>query len=213
VTRVRVAVLLVGVALIGGSVAACTSSTNGTAQPAPATSVTVASSSPSVAPLPTAAVPSTPAASVTTSAPTTTAASTPAAPTTTTNAPAAPRSNCTSVSVRVIRGSASLGQEIAALQFTNSGSTRCVLNGFPTVTLLLKGARLGQPSQPGSIGTSTRTLAPGDTAESLLHDYTNCQAPLSDEIRVVVPGSTIPAVRPGQLRGCVLRVDKLGPPE
>jgi hypothetical protein len=115
--------------------------------------------------------------------------------------------------VRVIRGSASLGQEIAALQFSNSGSTRCVLNGFPTVTLLLKGARLGQPSQPGSIGTSTRTLAPGDTAESLLHDYTNCQAPLSDEIRVVVPGSTIAAIRPGQMRGCVLRVDKLGPPE
>lgn len=211
-TRFRVGVLLVGVALIGGSVAACTSSTNGTAQTAPTTSVTASSSSPSVAPLPTAAAPSTPAASMTTSAPTTTAA-TPTTPATTTNAPAAPRSTCTSVSVRVIRGSASLGQEIAALQFSNSGSTRCVLNGFPTVTLLLKGARLGQPSQPGSIGTSTRTLAPGDTAESLLHDYTNCQAPLSDEIRVVVPGSTIAAIRPGQMRGCVLRVDKLGPPE
>jgi hypothetical protein len=47
----------------------------------------------------------------------------------------------------------------------------------------------------------------------VLHDYTSCQAPLSDQLKLVVPGSTVTAVRPAQLRGCVLRVTKLGPPE
>jgi hypothetical protein len=113
----------------------------------------------------------------------------------------------------VIRGSASAGQEIAALQFTNAGSKTCVLNGFPTATLLRNGKQIGTPSLPASSATSSRTLAPGDVAESVLHDYTSCQAPLSDQLKLVVPGSTVTAVRPAQLRGCVLRVTKLGPPE
>lgn len=117
------------------------------------------------------------------------------------------------MTIRVIRGSASLGQEIAALQFTNDGTKSCLLVGYPTVTLLRNGKQLGKVSQPSTTGTSQRTLAPGDVAESLLHDYTKCNAPLSDNLRVVVPGSTISATRPAQLRGCVVRIDKLGPPE
>jgi eukaryotic-like serine/threonine-protein kinase len=113
----------------------------------------------------------------------------------------------------VIRGSASPGAEFAALQFTNIGATSCTLYGYPAVTLLLKGSRIGTPSQPATTSTSRMTLRPGDTAESKLNDYTNCQAPLSDSIRVVAPGSTIHAVRPGQLRACILRVSKLGVPD
>jgi hypothetical protein len=114
----------------------------------------------------------------------------------------------------VIPGGASLGQEFAALQFTNSGKRTCGLVGFPDVTLLRKGTQVGQSSQPAT-GTSRRTLAPGAVAESKLYDYTqSCQAPLSDEIKVVVPGSTIIYARPQfQMRACVLRVTKLGPPE
>lgn len=127
---------------------------------------------------------------------------------------AAPRSTCTAITVRVISGSASLGQEIAALQFTNEGTKSCLLVGFPGVTLLRKGQPIGNPSQPSSLTTSKRTLAPGDVAESVLHDYTQtCNAPLSDSVRVVVPGSTTTAIRPVVMRGCILRVDKLGPPQ
>jgi hypothetical protein len=114
--------------------------------------------------------------------------------------------------VRVIRGSAAEGREFAALQFVNAGTGPCTLFGYPTVTLLLKGKQIGTPSQPSSPRSSQFTLKPGDTAESSLNDFTNCQAPLSDNIRVVVPGSTITAVRPGQLRACTLRVDPLGVP-
>jgi uncharacterized protein DUF4232 len=107
-----------------------------------------------------------------------------------------------------------MGQEIAALQFTNDGSARCTLAGYPMVTLLRNGAPIGRPSQPSTTATSSRTLAPGETAESLLHDYVgNCQAPLSDSIRVVAPGSSQSLVRPMQLRACVVRVDKLDAPD
>jgi hypothetical protein len=119
------------------------------------------------------------------------------------------------VTVRVIRGSASPGQEIAALQFINSGSDTCTLVGYPTVTLLRNGSQIGQPSQPSSDAESSRQLAPGETAESLLHDYTQtCNTPLSDAIKVRVPGTTMTVLRPGiQLRACILRVDKLGAPD
>ncbi len=117
------------------------------------------------------------------------------------------------MTVRVIRGSAAQGIEFAALQFTNAGTSSCRLNGYPAATLHLKGERIGSPAQPATNAVSSYALAPGDTAESRLTDYTNCQAPLSDSVRVVVPGSSIHATRPAQLRACVLRVSKLGAPE
>ena len=186
-------------------IAGCTSSTSPQAATSVSVPPTTAVSTPTVPPSTSAAVSSAP------TTPTSSTAATTTAPPTTT--PPAPRSTCTSVSVRVIRGSASLGQEFAALQFTNTGSAPCLLVGYPTVTLLRQHKPIGQPSQPSSPHSSQRTLAPGDTAESRLHDYTNCQAPLSDEVRVVVPGSRIATTRPAQLRGCTLRVDRLGPPE
>jgi hypothetical protein len=116
----------------------------------------------------------------------------------------------------VLPGGASPGQEIAAVQYTNAGSTACLLVGYPTVTLLLHGQRIGTPSVPSTPDrTSSRQLAPGEIAESLVHDYTQtCQAPLSDSVRVTVPGTTQTYLRPGmQLRACLLRVDRLGAPE
>lgn len=125
----------------------------------------------------------------------------------------APRSTCTKITVRVIRGSAAQGVEFAALQFTNAGTSTCRLFGYPSATLRLRGKAIGSAAQPASNATSKFTLAPGDTAESRLLDYTNCQASLSDSVRVVVPGSAIHTVRPAQLRACTLRVSKLGAPE
>ena len=86
-------------------------------------------------------------------------------------------------------------------------------NGYPTVTLLRGGATVGHPSVPAGGATSRFTLAPGATAESTLKDYSSCQAPLSDEIRVVAPGSSITTTRAGQLRACALKVSALATPE
>lgn len=126
-----------------------------------------------------------------------------------------PETTCKSLSVRVLPGGASFGEQIAGLQFVNEGQTTCMLVGYATVTLLLNGKIIGRPSEPASPVKSTRTLRPGQVAESLLHDYTQtCQAPLSDSVRVQVPGTRKTIVRPGmQLRACVLRMDRLTAPE
>lgn len=115
----------------------------------------------------------------------------------------------------MIQGGAAHGEQIAGLQFVNEGTTTCVVAGYPTVTLLLEGQQIGQPSLPAGDAKSARRLAPGEVAESVLHDYTqSCQAPLSDSVRVQVPGSSESIIRPGlQYRACVLRVDPLGPPD
>jgi hypothetical protein len=191
-----------GVVLVALVAAGCTSrprdaaSSSTPSAPAPTSSAAPASTPPApTTPAPSSA-PSTPVPSTGSSTPTT-----PAPP----PSPVA-HSTCTAVTVRVIRGSADHGREFAALQFTNDAGTRCRLEGYPTVTLRKQGKTIGTPSQPATSAASARDLAAGDTAESLLTDYTNCQAPLSDEIQVVVPGSTITAVRPAQLRACTLRV-------
>jgi hypothetical protein len=150
----------------------------------------------------------------TSTAPVTTPPSTP--PSTSPATPqAAERSTCHSLTIRVLPGGAIAGQEVAGVQFTNSGATPCVLVGYPTVTLLRGGKQIGRPSEPAKSATSRRTLQPGEVAESLVHDYTlNCEAPLSDSVKVVVPGSSQSMVRPQfQMRGCILRADPLGPPQ
>jgi hypothetical protein len=119
------------------------------------------------------------------------------------------------LTVRVLPGGASFGEQVAGLQYTNAGSTTCTLAGYATVTLLLHGQVIGRPSEPASPAKSVRTLRPGQVAESLLHDYTQtCQAPLSDSVQVQVPGTAQTIIRPGmQLRACVLRVGRLTAPE
>ena len=89
-----------------------------------------------------------------------------------------------------------------------------MLYGYPTVTLRRNGQAIGTTSEPAGTATSSRRLAPGDTAESQLNDYVmNCDAPLSDSIRVVAPGSTQSLTRPITLRACLLRTDPLGAPD
>jgi hypothetical protein len=115
--------------------------------------------------------------------------------------------------VRVIYGGADPGDEVFGVQFTNTGSKKCTLYGYPTVTLLRDGRQIGRPSQPSTTQPSVLALAPGEVAESLLHDYTQaCNAPLSDTVKVLLPGSTQIYMRPQfQRRACVLRADKLRP--
>ncbi len=101
------------------------------------------------------------------------------------------------------------GAEIAALQFTNAGTAACRLGGFPTVVLLRSGSPVGTPSQPTGQQPRTMRLAPGDTVQSMLTDYSSCSAPLSDQVRVTVPGLALTSTRPIQLRACTLRVAPL----
>jgi hypothetical protein len=112
----------------------------------------------------------------------------------------------------VIPGGASAGEELAALQYTNDAAQPCVLTGYPAVTLRLHGKQIGQPSHPAQSVPHSIDLKPGDTAESQLHDITNCQAPLSDMARITIPGTDQAIVRPLVMRACTLIVDPLGPP-
>lgn len=115
--------------------------------------------------------------------------------------------------LRVLPGGALAGREIAALQYTNTGSATCVLTGYPAVTLLRNGKQVGQPSNPASDDARAITLRPGDTGESRLTDFSSCQAPLSDSARVTVPGTSKSELRPLILRACKLVVGPLGPPQ
>jgi hypothetical protein len=115
--------------------------------------------------------------------------------------------------VRVIPGGATEGTEIAGLQFTNEGKRRCTLAGYPQVVLLKKRHPVGTPSEPaGPMPGRAVRVKPGQTVQSTLHDYSTCQAPLSDNARVTVPGESKTVVRPAELRACTLRVTQLGPP-
>ncbi len=203
------------IAAVGAVLAALTlTAACASAGPAPGRSGASTVNSSPISTSPTASAATSPPTSpgATASAPTTsTAPSSSAAP----SASTAPvlRSTCPSLTIRVIRGSAAPGYEFAALQFVNTGTTRCVLNGYPSVTLLLSGATVGRPSSPASAATSRFTLEPGATAESRLKDFSSCQAPLSDQIRVVAPGSSMTTTRTGQLRACRLTVSALATPE
>ncbi|MBE7187748.1 DUF4232 domain-containing protein [Jatrophihabitans endophyticus] len=133
----------------------------------------------------------------------------------TTSTPALPRSSCTKLTIRVLLGSGAPGYEFAALQFVNDGSRACTLAGVPTVTLLRNGSPTGSVSQPSTPQArfGTYKLAPGAVAESRLKDFSSCNAPLSQTIKVVAPGSSIASTRPGELRACKLVVYPLGKPE
>ena len=188
----RCIALLAGPALVG-LIAGCTSSGQAEQSPSPSEILqTTPSVSSPAASTPASAAPTTLAQSSSTADTSTAVSSTPASstPAGESSTPAGPQTTCTQLSVRVIPGGASFGEQIAGLQFTNEGTTTCVLAGYPTVSLLLDGRVIGQPSQPASDAESLRRLRPGEVAESLLHDYTQtCQAPLSDSVRVQVPGS------------------------
>lgn len=194
------------------ALAGCSSSGSGAGTSTPATS---------------APAPSTPATSsspptVTPTRPTPTATSSTPAPTSqtprssATSSPPTFTTTCAKLTTRVIPGGAVRGAEIAALQYVNDGPAPCRVSGFPTVTLIRKGKKVGTPSQPNGRPAKTIMLQAGEVAESLLRDFSTCNAPLADHARVTVPGrtpsDTTTVVRPVRLRACLLRVDPLGPP-
>jgi len=144
-----------------------------------------------------------------------TPASTSAAPskTATTTVPPKPTpigpAACTStqLKVRALRGSAAAGQEFALITFTNTSSAVCTMFGFPGVSLRLNNALLGRPAERSGKAPSTVTIEPGAQAEASLTDFSSCQAPVSDTVRVYPPNQRAFVDRPLALRGCRVVVD------
>jgi hypothetical protein len=148
-------------------------------------------------------------------APSSTAAATTSRPAVTHSVtqPALPRDTCLldQLSVRVIPGGAVPGREIAAITFTNTSGVACSMVGFPGVSLRLAGKLVGSPAVRSSTPIKTVHLAPNGQAQAVVSDFSTCQAPLSDTVRIYPPNLTQYVDRPFQLRACRLQVDPVTP--
>ena len=125
-------------------------------------------------------------------------------------APGLPKDTCqmTQLSVRLIRGGADTGREIGLVTFTNVSKVECSMVGFPGVSLRLGGASLASPAtRDAAAAPTTVHLEPGQSAQAQVTDFSSCQAPLSDNVRVYPPNLTTFVDRPGQFRGCNLVVE------
>jgi hypothetical protein len=113
--------------------------------------------------------------------------------------------------MRGVRGGALPGQEIAGVIFTNATATACTLRGYPFAQLRYKNRNLAQPAvhNPGTVRTVL--LRPHRSAQVQLTAVSTCQAPISDHVRIRVPGSTTSTDVAMQLRGCSLSVDPITP--
>lgn len=200
------------------SIAGCASS-GGKASISPTPS-TVSSAPPPSLP---ASTPASSSAALTTTTPRSTAAapasvapSTPARATSSAPVVQAFTTTCTRLSVRVIPGGAVRGAEIAGIQYVNDGTRTCRITGFPTAQLLRDGKAIGTRSTPLPRQATPFTLAPGEVGESLMQDFSTCNAPLSDSVMLTMParaGSTPePVLRPARLRACELRTPPVGAP-
>lgn len=120
---------------------------------------------------------------------------------------------CTSaqLGVRVLRGGAVAGQEIALITFTNTSTTKCAMFGYPGVSLRLHNVLLGKPAARSIVKPKTVSLAPGAAAEATITDFSSCQAPVSDTVRVYAPDQTAFVDKPLELRGCRLFIDPVRP--
>jgi hypothetical protein len=107
----------------------------------------------------------------------------------------------------VLRGSGIAGQQFAMISFTNTGAAVCNIVGYPGVSLLAAGAQLGAPAAKSGKTYSAINLAPGKTVSTTLVDFSTCNAPNSDTVRIYPPNNTVAVQRPLILRGCRLQID------
>jgi hypothetical protein len=83
------------------------------------------------------------------------------------------------------------------------------MRGYPAAQLRHNGADLGQPATQNHGTVRTITLKPGGQAQVQLTAVTTCQAPISDHVRITVPGATSSTDVALELRGCSLSVDPI----
>lgn len=209
---------MVALAAVALTAAGCSSSGDGGATssaPSPSTAPTPTSSTPSSTPTTSTAPSSSPNTTRSTSQPGTTSA----APSSSSASPSPPanvfETTCTKLITRVIPGGAIRGAEIAGVQYENASGSSCTITGVPTAQLRKGGRDVGPRSQPTGARVTPYTLEPGAVGESLLQDFSSCNAPLSDQVRVTVParsgGTPGTVLRPIQLRACTLRLAPVGP--
>lgn len=202
----RLAVAAVTLACAAGLTAGCTSSGPGNPSEAPPITVGTSSAIDSVVPTDS-AVPTDPAPSTTAPSSTAASSSTPAPKPSTSAVAGPPACTAKQLMVRVLRGGAIAGQELAGITFTNSSSATCSLFGYPGVSLLVAGKPLGKPADRSSKRAALVTLKAGETAETQVTVFSTCNAPLSDTIRVYPPNLKTFVDRPMELRGCRTVVD------
>ena len=102
--------------------------------------------------------------------------------------------------------------QIAGLIFTNRSASTCGLQGYPFAQLRRAGALLGKPAShtPGTAAALV-ILHAGQAAQAELTATTDCNAPLSDLVRVSAPGQTATADVADTLRECTLAVGPVEP--
>jgi hypothetical protein len=195
VSRRPRAVLTIAVTLaLAAALTACTKS-----KPNLPTPTLPATTSSAIEPTPTDTTPL-----IDTTPPSSTATATGTSPAASGSAPTLPKGTCTGpqLTVRVIEGGADTGREIALITFTNRSAATCSIFGFPGVSLRLNNVLLGSPAERTADLPTTVKLLPGEQGQAQLTDYSSCQAPLSDTVRVYPPNLTTFVDKPFQLRGC-----------
>ncbi len=110
-----------------------------------------------------------------------------------------PECKAAGLTLAVGSGDAAAGHFYVALNFTNSGTSTCVMQGFPGVSYVTgdSGTQVGQPAvRSGTIGSSV-TLAPGAVASSIVtvtdvsvFDASSCQPTPVLGFRVYAPDDT-----------------------
>jgi hypothetical protein len=127
---------------------------------------------------------------------------------------AAPGNTCKlgQLSIQGVRGGAFQGREIAGVLFTNASARPCTVSGYPSAQLVRNGKALGRPANDNPGPVHTILLKPGQMAQAELTAVTTCQAPLSDAVRVSLPGQSDTADASMQLRACSLSVNPLQRP-
>jgi hypothetical protein len=122
--------------------------------------------------------------------------------------PAGPATCTTSqLKLGVLEGSGAAGQEFAQLTFTNNSAVSCAMFGFPGVSLRLHGALVGKPAQRSRTAPRSVLLTPGAQGKVTVTDFSSCQAPVSDTVRVYPPDQTAFVDLPLALRACRVVVD------
>ena len=81
----------------------------------------------------------------------------------------------------------------------------------PGVSVRLHNALLGKPAERSIVKPKAVSLAPGAAAEAMITDFSSCQAPVSDTVRVYAPDQKAFVDKPLELRGCRLFIDPVGP--
>ena len=172
--------LLVGSGLVGAVLlTACAGSSNAGGSPSSTSSVSVSST--------------TPTSTTTTSAPATGTAAQPG------TSGGTPECKAANLKLSFGTGNAAAGHFYLPIDFTNTGSTPCLMRGWPGVSYVTgtNGTQVGQPAQrTGTIGAAV-TLAPNAVASSVVSvtdvavfDASACQPTPVLGFRVYAPDDT-----------------------